>query len=74
MVVEAIELKTTRGPVNIYEDARPTVHGRGALVARVAAGERISHIAQAVGVSRQTVYKWCARARRGSARRPSPEG
>jgi transposase InsO family protein len=53
--------------VNIHKNARLTVAGRAAVVARVAAGESVSAIAAAVGISRQTVYKWCARARQRDA-------
>lgn len=53
--------------MNIHKNARLTVAGRAAVVARVAAGEPVSAIAAAVGVSRQTVYKWCARARQREA-------
>lgn len=53
--------------MNIHKNARLTVAGRAAVVARVAAGEPVSQIAHAVGVSRQTVYKWCARARQREA-------
>lgn len=55
--------------MNIHQNARLTVAGRAAVVARVAAGVPVSQVAQGVGVSRQTVYKWCARVRQGG-----PEG
>ena len=48
--------------MNIHKNARLTAHGRAAAVARVDAGEPVSAVARALGVSRQTVYKWYARA------------
>jgi transposase InsO family protein len=47
--------------VNIHSNARLTARGRERVVQRVHAGEAVSAVARAVGVSRQTVYKWCRR-------------
>jgi transposase InsO family protein len=52
----------TRGPVNIHNNARLTAAGRRLVARRVAAGEAVSTVAAAVGVSRQTIYKWVWRA------------
>lgn len=47
--------------MNTHKNARLTALGRQAVVKRVARGEAVTAVAQAVGVSRQTVYKWCRR-------------
>jgi transposase InsO family protein len=47
--------------VNIHKNARLAPVGRLQAVARVHAGETISAVAEAVGVSRQTLYKWVRR-------------
>jgi transposase InsO family protein len=47
--------------MNIHQHARLSAAGRQAVVARVSAGEPVAAVARAVGVSRQTVYKWCRR-------------
>jgi len=47
--------------VNIHKNARLTPAGRLRAVARVKAGEPVRLVAAALGVSRQTVYKWVAR-------------
>ena len=50
--------------MNNYKNARLTVHGRALLVSRVFEdGLRPSEVAQAMGVSLRTVYKWLARYR-----------
>lgn len=45
-----------------HQNARLTVRGRQRAVARVHAGEAVARVAAAVGVSRQTLYKWLRRA------------
>lgn len=45
-----------------HQNARLTARGRQRAVARVRAGEPVTHVAAAVGVSRQTLYKWLRRA------------
>jgi transposase InsO family protein len=47
--------------VNTHQNARLTPWSRGLLVQRLSAGERVSHVARAFGVSRQTVRKWRTR-------------
>ena len=47
--------------MNIHKNARLTPRGRAEVVALVAAGARVSVVAHARGVSRQTVYKWIQR-------------
>ena len=44
--------------MNIHKNARLTALSRQAVVQRVQSGEAVSAIARAVGVSRQTIYKW----------------
>jgi transposase InsO family protein len=44
-----------------HRNARLTFHGRRLLVARVAAGMPVSHVAKAMGVSRQCAHRWVAR-------------
>lgn len=56
----------TRGPVNIHNNARLTARGRQDVVRRVAAGEAVTAVADALNVSRQTVYKWVRRAAHGA--------
>jgi transposase InsO family protein len=48
--------------VNIHKNARLTPAGRRDVVRRVRAGEPVAAVAVAVRVSRQTIYKWVARA------------
>ncbi|BAQ67421.1 putative insertion sequence transposase protein [Rhodovulum sulfidophilum] len=50
---------------NPHQNARLTVYGREQIVARVAAGQSASEVAQAFGVSVRTVRKWLARFREG---------
>jgi len=44
-----------------HRNARLTFHGRRLLVARVEAGMPVSHVARAVGISRQCAHRWVAR-------------
>jgi transposase InsO family protein len=44
-----------------HRNARLTVHGRRLLVARVAAGMPVAHVAKAMGVSRQCAHRWVNR-------------
>lgn len=46
-----------------HANARLTVHGRALAVSRVEAGHKPGEVAKQLGVSRQTVYKWCRRHR-----------
>jgi transposase InsO family protein len=41
-----------------------TIHGRKELIARVQCGRPVAHIAEEMGISRATAYKWWARWRR----------
>ena len=58
-----------------HANARLTIHGRRLIVERVGAGHRVGDVADQLGCSRTTVYKWLARHRaegaRGLADRPS---
>jgi transposase-like protein len=47
--------------VNIHKNARLAPAGRLDVARRVHAGEPVAAVALAVGVSRQTVYKWMRR-------------
>ncbi|HVY02969.1 MAG TPA: IS481 family transposase [Caulobacterales bacterium] len=51
--------------MNAHKNARTTVHIRELMAARFAAGWTAGEIAEAVGISVRTVYKWLARHRRG---------
>lgn len=53
--------------MNIHKNARLTPAGRLQAVARVRAGESVQAVARAVGVSRQTMYKWQRREAEGPA-------
>lgn len=44
--------------MNIHKNARLTPAGRLLALARIEAGDRVAAVARAVGVSRQTLYKW----------------
>lgn len=57
----------TRGPVNTHKNARLSAWARREVARRRAAGEPVTAIARAFGVSRQTVYKWAARVQRGAS-------
>ena len=47
--------------MNIHKNARLAPWMREAVVARVSAGEAKSAVARELGVSRQTIHKWCTR-------------
>ena len=49
----------------MHKNARLTPKGREVLVRRVACGQRIAEVAQALGVSEPTVRKWVRRHRQG---------
>jgi len=49
----------------MHKNARLTPKGREVLVQRVAGGQRIAEVAQALGVSEPTVRKWYRRHQRG---------
>ena len=44
-----------------HRNARLTFHGRRLLVARVESGMPVSHVAKAMGISRQCAHRWLAR-------------
>ena len=44
-----------------HRNARLTPHGRRLIVARVRAGQPVSHVAKAMGVSRQCAHRWTNR-------------
>jgi transposase len=46
-----------------HRNARLTVHGRRLLIARVASGRPVAHVAAEMGISRATGYKWVRRFR-----------
>lgn len=48
----------------MHRNARLNLHGRRLLIARIQAGRPIAHVADELGVSRQTAYKWWGRWRR----------
>jgi len=45
----------------VHRNARLNLHGRRLLIARIQAGRPIAHVADELGISRQTAYKWWAR-------------
>lgn len=49
--------------MNIHQNARLTPRGRGEMVQRVAAGQRMRAVAAGLGVGEQTVRKWVRRYR-----------
>lgn len=51
--------------MNVHRNARTTPYARALIVERHAAGEPVSAIASAFGISVRTVYKWLARYRAG---------
>ena len=52
---------------NPHQNARTTVHGRALMVARRAEGRPVGQIAEELGVSSRTVFKWLRRHREGGA-------
>lgn len=52
---------------NPHKNARTTVHGRALMVARHAEGRPVPQIAEELGVSARTVWKWLRRHRTGGA-------
>lgn len=44
-----------------HPNARLTVHGRRLLVERVRSGRPVAHVADEMGISRATAYKWVGR-------------
>lgn len=50
---------------NPHKNARTTVFSRGLMVQRVREGKKVAQVAQELGVSRRTVYKWLSRYRQG---------
>lgn len=45
----------------MHANARLNLHGRRLLIARIQQGRPIAHVADEMGISRQTAYKWWAR-------------
>ena len=45
----------------MHRNARLNLHGRRLLISRIRAGRPIAHVADELGISRQTAYKWWAR-------------
>ena len=48
----------------MHANARLNLHGRRLLIARIQQGRPIAHVADELGISRQTAYKWWGRWRR----------
>jgi transposase InsO family protein len=48
----------------VHGNARLNLHGRRLLIARIQQGRPIAHVADELGISRQTAYKWWGRWRR----------
>jgi transposase-like protein len=48
----------------VHANARLNLHGRRLLIARICQGRPIAHVADEMGISRQTAYKWWGRWRR----------
>nr|WHW29152.1 putative transposase [uncultured bacterium] len=52
---------TIREVLMSHRNARLTAHGRRLIVERVQAGQPVSHVAKAMGVSRQCAHRWINR-------------
>ena len=48
----------------MHGNARLNLHGRRLLIARIGEGRPVAHVADELGISRQTAYKWWGRWRR----------
>ena len=48
----------------MHANARLNLHGRRLLIARIQLGRPVAHVADELGISRQTAYKWWGRWRR----------
>jgi transposase InsO family protein len=48
----------------MHRNARLNLHGRRLLITRIQQGRPIAHVADELGISRQTAYKWWGRWRR----------
>jgi len=48
----------------VHRNARLNLHGRRLLIARIQQGRPVAHVADELGISRQTAYKWWGRWRR----------
>lgn len=48
----------------MHANARLTIHARRLLIERIQSGRPIAHVADEMGISRQTAYKWWGRWRR----------
>jgi transposase InsO family protein len=59
--VEVSKPSQPKGVLVAHANARLTVHGRRLLVARILAGHRAGEVAQQLGCSRATAYKWLRR-------------
>ena len=62
-VLKAFRTYSSEGPVNVHKNAKLTPLGRALLVERLLSGERAEVVAQEMGVSRRTAYKWLKRYR-----------
>ena len=59
-----VEANTNPREALVHRNARLNLHGRRLLIFRVQQGRPIAHVADELGISRQTAYKWWARWRR----------
>lgn len=50
---------------NLHKNAGTTSHTRMLMIKKVWEGMKVSQVAEGLGVSRRTVYKWLARYRQG---------
>ena len=48
----------------MHANARLNLHGRRLLISRIQQGRPVAHVADELGISRQTAYKWWGRWRR----------
>src|SRR5215212_2477090 len=48
----------------LHANARLNLHGRRLLIDRIQQGRPVAHVADELGISRQTAYKWWGRWRR----------
>jgi transposase InsO family protein len=59
-----VEANTNPREALVHRNARLNLHGRRLLIARIQQGRPIAHVADELGISRQTAYKWWGRWRR----------
>lgn len=60
--------------MNTHKNARLTPYARQSAIRRVAAGVPVAEVARALGVSRQTIYKWLRRGVDVTTRTSRPHG